>query len=67
MNVYRVACETYDRAWYVVSTNRDTAIKLVIELTEKYGWGEEYPEEERIWECDQVFTKPGEIIESRDL
>ncbi len=67
MNVYRVSCETYDRAWYVVAKRSDSATKLVVKMTEERGWDEEYPEEERKWECERVFTKLGEITESRDL
>lgn len=67
MKVFRVASETYDNAWYVKTSDKDTAIKLVREMTEERGWHEEYPEEERVWECEEVFIEPNEIVEQRDM
>ena len=66
-NIYRVGCDTYDRFWLVSAINKTSAVKCVKQLTEDLGWNEEYPDEERHWEVEQILSKVGEVIETRDL
>ena len=67
MKIFRVACETYDKTWYVRTFLASTAISLVKDMTEDLGWHLDYPEEERVWDCKEVFTESNVIIENRDL
>lgn len=67
MKIFRVSCECYDRAWYVKTTNKTKALKLIREMTEARGWHLDYPEEPRRFECEERFQKVGYIIEDIDL
>ena len=66
-NIYRVSCETYDKAWIVCAVNKVKARKLVKEMTEELGWHLDYPEEKRTWEVEQVLNKSGLIVETSDI
>lgn len=65
--IFRVSSEFYDMAWFIRTSSKKRAIKLVTVMTEELGWHLEFLDEPRDWECEEVFTKKDEIIESKDL
>lgn len=66
-NIYMVGCEAYDKSWLVAAVNKVTAVKLVQELTESYGWHLDYPDEKRTWEVNRMFERYGTIVETSDI
>lgn len=65
--IFRIACETYDKVWYVKANSEERAVEMTKNYTENLGWHNDYEDSEIEWEAELCFQKSEELISWEDM